>query len=517
MQYIWARRVLVPLSALGMVLLLGVTGVSGVRAQNEPGPADDSALIAPPEVAPPSTNATPLAPPPAPSPEKKPSPAPNPAATAYKGLFFNNDFRYLDLPEHSPRYLGDYFKRLPLGQHAVMDLGGEYRLRHHYERNLRGSNLSGLDDNFLLERTRLYMDVDTGDFFRFYVEAIDALSHWENETPRTIEENRFDALNLFGDALLSEIGEGELWIRGGRQELLYGDQRLISPLDWSNTRRTFDGMNLFYRHADWDVDAFWTRPVPFSQHVNSDRNFDHPNLDQEFLGLYSVYQGAENQTWDLYFRRLADYSPANFDANLFGGRWRASREAWQLEVEGGYQYGRADERAQSAGFATAGLGYQLEEVCWKPTLWAYYDWASGGDADGDKARTFNQLFPLGHKYLGYADLVARQNIRDLNFLLTAKPTAKTNLLLWWHIFELDDPRDALYNAAGARIRSDPTGQAGRDVGQELDVTIQYVFSPRMDVLFGYSRFWQGDFVRQTNPVGVSGNVDFVYTQASWKF
>jgi hypothetical protein len=57
--------------------------------------------------------------------------------------------------------------------------------------------LSGLDDNFLLERTRLYMDVDTGDFFRFYVEAIDALSHWENETPRTIEENRFDALNLF--------------------------------------------------------------------------------------------------------------------------------------------------------------------------------------------------------------------------------------------------------------------------------------------------------------------------------
>jgi hypothetical protein len=38
--------------------------------------------------------------------KRKPSPAPNPAATAYKGLFFNNDFRYLDRPEHSPRYFG---------------------------------------------------------------------------------------------------------------------------------------------------------------------------------------------------------------------------------------------------------------------------------------------------------------------------------------------------------------------------------------------------------------------------
>jgi hypothetical protein len=292
---------------------------------------------------------------------------------------------------------------------------------------------------------------------------------------------------------------------------------LISPLDWANTRRTFDGLKLFYRHDDWDLDAFWTRPIAFGQHLGSDRNFDRPNLDQEFLGLYSAYKGLENQTWDLYYLRLADYGAAAFDANLFGGRWRASWQRWQFDLEGGYQYGAVGRRAQSAGFATVGLGYEFEDAMWTPTLWAYYDWASGGDPDADKVRTFNQLFPLVHKYLGYADLVARQNIRDVNFLLTAKPTQKTNLLLWWHIFQLDDPRDALYNAGGTRIRRDPTGQAGRDVGQELDITIQYVFSPRVDILFGYSRFWQGDFVRQTNPDGVSGNVDFVYTQASWKF
>ncbi len=39
----------------------------------------------------------------------------------------------------------------------------------------------------------------------------------------------------------------------------------------------------------------------------------------------------------------------------------------------------------------------------------------------DMDRTFQQLFPFGHFYLGYLDLVGRQNIRDLNFQLSMHP------------------------------------------------------------------------------------------------
>jgi hypothetical protein len=38
--------------------------------------------------------------------------------------------------------------------------------------------------------------------------------------------------------------EAPAYVRVGRQELLYGSQRLISTLDWANTRRTFQGENL---------------------------------------------------------------------------------------------------------------------------------------------------------------------------------------------------------------------------------------------------------------------------------
>jgi hypothetical protein len=172
------------------------------------------------------------------------------AAGAYRGVFYNNDFSYLCDPCYNGCLLGESLKRLPIGCFTTIDFGGEYRARYHSEHNLRLKPLTGRNDDFLLHRTRLYLNAEVGERFRFYGEAIDATSWWQNHPPRAIEVNRFDALNLFGDLMLLKdiVRDGDkLWVRGGRQELLYGTERLISPLDWSNTRRTFDGVKMFYQ------------------------------------------------------------------------------------------------------------------------------------------------------------------------------------------------------------------------------------------------------------------------------
>lgn len=449
--------------------------------------------------------------------KKKKKPAP------YKGVFYNNDFSYLDDPKNKePRYFGDELKRMKFGCHWMVDLGGEYRARWHHEHNLRGSTLLGLDDDFLLHRTRLYADVKYSDWFRFYGEAIDATSEYENIAPRVIEENRFDALNLFADLRVLETDDGKLWARFGRQEMLYGEQRLISPLDWANTRRTFDGAKLFWKGKDWDIDAFYTHPVPFAQHVFNDHNADSHDQSQEFTGIYASHRSNPDCLHDVYFLRHAEYDAPgvlpDFDSNLFGARWFVKQGDWLFDVEGGYQFGKFGALNQSAGFCTGGLGHDWPKHKWKPRLWTYYDYASGDRSPTDGNRgTFNQLFPLVHKYFGFNDLVARQNIHDLNFLLTGSPTKKWNLLAWYHIFALDQRRDGLYNAPGAIIRIDPTGAAGRFVGQEIDLTATYVLSGRSDILFGYSYFFAGSFVKNTNPAGVSGDADFFYTQFTRKF
>jgi len=448
-----------------------------------------------------------------------------PAAKAYKSLYYDNDFAYLNDPANREFYFGDVFKQLRPGRRGLLDLGGEYRLRDHHEFNLRGRNLTGQSDDFLLQRTRFYGNLKMGDSLRLYGEALDSATSFQRHAPLTTEENGIEALNLFADLRLVDGERGELWGRVGRQELAYGGERLVSPAEWNNVLRTFDGAKLFWRGRDWNVDGFWVRPVAFGALPKAQLQADQPDVTQNFYGVWSTYHGIEKQTVDLYYLGLNVYdAPISaaypVDANLqtIGSRWqgRASDVLW--DFEGGFQFGRYGSDVQAAGFTVAGIGYEFARSRWKPRTWLYYDWASG-DADPANGRhgTFNQLFPWGHRYFGFMDLVGRQNIRDLNLQAAASPTERTNLLLWYHIFHLAQARDALYNASGTPIRNSPNGAAGTNVGQELDLLLQIIVNPRADVLFGYSHFFAGSFVKATNPAGVSGNADFYYSQWSWRF
>lgn len=433
-------------------------------------------------------------------------------AGAFKDPFYDNDFRYLNDPAYGGALLGDGLKQLPLVDDVRVDLGGQYRQRYHSERNFRGLGLTGRDDDFLLHRTRLYTNITVGDRFRFFGEYIDAVSEFENFAPRAIEENRSDALNLFVDYMLLEGCSGNLWGRVGRQELLYGTQRLVSPLDWANTRRTFDGAKLFYRGEQWNVDGFWTRPV-----LVDPKNFDAPDLDQEFYGLWATYKGLENQAVDLYWLGYADYdSPYaagnNFVFQTCGGRWSASRGPLLAEVEGGYQFGSFGDADHAAGFWTVGGGWKFDKLPWQPTCWCYYDWASGDPTIGNG---FNHLFPLGHKYLGFMDLFARSNIEDLNCLIELQPHDKLKLLAWWHLFYLQDGRDVPYNVNMTPFVTTPGGS--QYLGQELDLLATWQVAPRLSMLFGYSHFFTGSWYR-TNPAAPSDeDADFFYVQSQLNF
>ena len=128
------------------------------------------------------------------------------------------------------------------------------------------------------------------------------------------------------------------------------------------------------------------------------------------------------------------------------------------------------------------------------------------------------------------DIMGRQNIQDLNLLLTMNPHEKVKFLIWYHRFWLQSDTDALYNVGGVPIYQDPTGGAGNDVGQELDLLLVWTLTPRMNWWFGYSHFWTGDYfespVIQTAgvpPGGIASNgsngqdADFFYTQFTIRF
>lgn len=450
------------------------------------------------------------------------APAQNALPKPYRDAFFNNDFSYLDAPGYVSHDPFDALKRIEAAPGTLLDLGGECRLRYHGEDNLR---LDGRDNDYMLQRTRLYADVRHEDWLRFYGELIDSTIAFNRLPPRASEEDRADVLNLFVDARLGQAGAGALWARVGRQELDYGNQRLVAAAEWANDRITFDGVKLFWKDdKGWDVDAFWTRPVPFARIGDgAEQNFRPADPTEQFMGLYAVYHGLKDQTVDLYFLRLERDRPAargdpplvRFDANTLGGRWQGRRGDWLWEAEGGFQLGRFAGDGQAAGFSVTGVGYQWKRLLWAPTAWLYYDWASG-DADPADGRrgTFNQFFAQTHRFLGEADIVGRQNVEDLNFLLTAKPHDRLTLIAEGHLFRLAQARDALYSNGGTAVRFDPTGAAGADLGRELDFTARARLNLHAELLVTYGHFFAGRFLART---GVGADSDFVYTQLGFKF
>ncbi len=454
----------------------------------------------------------------------EPCPAAGAVAAAYGGVFYDNRFSYLDEPcpegpdradpRDGVRRVTDRLKAIPLSTWAALALGGELRLRYHNEDGIGSTRLDGRDDEFLLTRMRAYADARIGRYLRGYVEIIDARKSGGRLPPRGIEVVRGDILNGFGE-IAAPLAGGRVFLRGGRQELLFGAQRLVSPLNWGNTRRNFDGIRGGYRTARFAIDVWFTNP-----RVIRARDRDR-NGRTDFSGVYASWTGLPGQTLEAYALNLDTDPQAGAGSNFwtFGihGKGRLGPLLW--ETEDMLQTGTLKGLDFHASSLTVGLGADLAALLPRPaTLWIHYDRASGDNDPGDaRARTFQQLFPLAHAYFGAMDLVARQNIAAVSARFMVKPLPRLTMLAVFHHFSLAAASDALYNAGGIAIRRDPGGRAGRDVGRELDLIARLAPRSWLDLELGYARFRAGGFVTATNGPGVGGNADFLYLQSVFRF
>lgn len=436
--------------------------------------------------------------------------AASPCAQAYKGVFYNNDFSYLEDSGDPPECFGDCLKLMPVadGEWGTLDVGGQLRLRYHHEEGM-GQNVSGPGVNrfqftthdFLLTRLRLYTNWQACEWLRVYQEAIvaDVTDDDGTYAPRPIDRNYGDFLNLFAEVKLTD----ELSVRAGRQELLFGAERLISPLDWANTRRTFDGARAMLKGDDWTSDLFYTYYVPVIPN-----RLDEPDFDQPFYGWYNTYTGVEHLRVEAYYIGYDNHHPgpeADFSLHTLGARlYGELTDQWLFEFEGGPQFGRQSGLGldDEAGFATAGLGRKLGDVLpWSPTLWCYYDYASGNNFGGTYNR-FNQLFPLAHKYFGFIDAVQRSNIEAPNILLTASPNEDWSLLVWYWHFMAAEAEDVVPAIGG----TPPQSTASTKYGDELDFTVRRAIGPRSNLLLGWSHLWRGSKILAPN------DADFLYSQ-----
>ncbi len=478
---------------------------------------------------------------PVPSPVKPA--APKPPIQPWKLCYFDNDFSYKKDPNHTPLF-GEAFKDVPLdtlfgydwAEDTRISIGGEFRWRYMDEVNrLRPPLTAPGRSVYDLERWRNYVDIKHSDWLRVYVEMITA-NISNNDLPVTgIDVNRWDLLNAFLDLKVLERDDKPVWLRVGRQELSFGAQRLVSPLDWANTRRNFQGIRINSPGVNWDLDAWVTNPVNTATPGNGGgfgpmlgvnylgNRLDPANHNITFGGGYATYKGVKNHVFDSYllWANYAGSFPGGTgfpvgNRYTWGHRWAGTfnvdegTRAWLTDFEGGYQFGDDHGQNVEAGFITSGVGHQWKNVMWEPTLWGFYDWASGdGNSKDNVNNTFFQYYGLVHAYMGLIDNLARQNLSDVNWRLQVKPSQKLNMQVAQHFFQLANTNDHLYTVTGQPFPA-ATNQ-GSSIGSEVDLLATYNVNANLSFEMGYFQFWYGDYINNVSPRGTAEQFYFQTT------
>jgi hypothetical protein len=383
------------------------------------------------------------------------------------------------------------------GQFAPwLQVRGEFRAR---VEGFAGGGFADTDDAYWMDRFRLNATVRPNKSVGFVVQAQDARA-FAKKTGSQAAPFR-DTIDL--RMAYAELGSTSV-LRIGRQELVFGEQRLVGHVSWANTARTFDGARATLKRNGLQVDAFAASVVTIRPDA-----FDKSGNGNALYGLYaSATTLVPKHVVEPYvFWRQ---SP-NFAAEL-GGTAPLHQATTGVRVAGklpsaidwgtemAVQAGSVgpDEVMAWAGHWTAGK--TIADAPGHPRFFGEYNYASGDANRTDGRRgTFDQLYPTGHDKYGLADQVGWRNIEHARAGVEIKPAPKWQLNGSYHSWWLASATDGLYSAAGALVARSAAGAAGRHVGQEVDAQMAYAYSPQLQIGAGYAHLIPGEFLERTTP------------------
>ncbi|MBK7859819.1 MAG: alginate export family protein [Archangiaceae bacterium] len=285
-------------------------------------------------------------------------------------------------------------------------------------------------------------------------------------------------------------------LRIGRQELAYGEDRLLGSVDWNLNARAFDGLFArlsFGALATVDVFGMMLKAPGFVDPASGGARFH--NSGSWLTGAYARFRVAPSFGFDVYALGLStDESTAatgmRRDTNhaTLGARLVAKVQGLTTIAEGALQAGSAHAGGVLAGAFAARATYPLP-VWSEPYAQLEVLGATGdGDAADGRVTTFNPLFPTAHLHLGYLDYVAWQNTVSVRGTLGFRPFG-AHVWLDVHHFRLMDPRGAWYSASGAVFRPADPSRADTRMGTEVDLSAAMPVTKHVGLSGAYAVFF----------------------------
>ncbi|WP_235037541.1 MULTISPECIES: alginate export family protein [unclassified Novosphingobium] len=379
------------------------------------------------------------------------------------------------------------FKYIPLGDDAWLSTGLELRARsENYDDNLWGG-ADAPNDGYVWLRAMPYADLHVGNL-RAFVQPIAATSIGVAPSPGPVDETGIDLLQGFVEADL-----GPVTLRGGRQMLSLGTERLIGTRYGPNVPLAFDGLRADVSLGDARVSLLAVRPVQPGKGDFDDRT----SPDKALWGAYAAlpqldlyYLGYRNDA-----ARWAARTGAETRHSL-GARWHGVRENWHWNVEGVVQFGHFAGGQIRAWTLGTELGRAFPDTPLAPDFTLRTNVVSGDTNRSDnRLGTFNALFPKG-KYFGELSPVGPYNMINVNpsvgLQLAPAVSASIGAAAFWRYSRAD----GIYDIPGNLIR-DVGDSHARFIGKEVETTVAWQASAELELSASISAFAPGAFIRET--------------------
>jgi len=320
---------------------------------------------------------------------------------------------------------------------------------------------------------------------------------------------------------------GDVGIRMGRQQLVYGDQRLLGHLGWKDVARTFDGVKGMYKKDAIALDVFAVHPADIVSMTPSTASPQGKSLvtweDRTLIGAYGTYTVAPKSGVDVYFINWRHNQQAAVgkgrNVNTFGTRLFGKMNGFDATAEAVLQSGTWKTGvSQSASAYAIKAGYTLD--AWKTRLGIEYDY-SPGDNKGDVNTHKDFVFPFhtNHAHYGEMDFFSWANMKDIRLSVKTSPAKAFTLMGNVHFLSLDKATGDWLNVVGAGtvFAGSPTYKETK-AGTEIDLKAVYKVAAMkgLKLVAQYGIFNPGAAVSERNG-GKADSATFAYFIAQYVF
>ncbi len=433
----------------------------------------------------------------------------------FKPLRYDEDYSFLKKDTAGSWYERMKFSPLSEKGDIFLSYGGEIRFQYFYTRNEKWGDEQKDKDGYVFTRWLAHADLRIGKHFRTFVQLQSSLANGRPSTS-PVDENPLDLHQLFGDIITKPSANASLVFRMGRQEFLYGSQRLISVRDGPNNRQSFDGLKAMYSSGNYKIDLFYSHFVATKKKIFDDTF----NNSTKLWGAYITRNKLPVvKNVDLYYLGLWKRK-AMFDDGIgkelrhsIGTRLWNNKNNWQYDIEALYQFGKFSGKTIAAWTASLSTSYRFSKVKLKPEIGLKTELISGDKKyDDTRLQTFNPLFPRG-AYFGLAALIGPANLIDIHPSLSFTLSDKLNFDIDYDVFWRYSRNDGIYAVNVAMIYPG-RNTIEKHIGRQLTGTLLYRPNNFLYFRSEFTWFDAGGFLKEA---GAGRDIIFSGITAQLKF